>query len=395
MLHLGYGDIFARNDSERLFSIVIMILGSTGLAYIVSEMSDHVFNKGSGKGQQDYKLSISRDYFIRNACPQSWRDALIKHFSFLMDKQTAFDHRAIWDQMPHSLRNDLIYHICQEDFSKITLFKSLKKSVLCTLYRYTEYCMLPQGSFMYTFETGSGGLYFVLKGFAEVIDEKDPKNNDAVDPLVVIASIQEGMFFGHEVMLRSTFDFLGIRARSDLFTLVFQKESIARMKDEVPLVYDALFYVIEEAVKLSVGTYDTSLNVGVIKRNISKILKMKKIIKKKEKPASHDSIFKRMMKWFSSDVNEAKALYHIFNRTSVINETKARLKQVEDQHRAVMSECSYEKFAALKAQRLENSSSNSPEQPSSKGIYSTLYSKKDEMRCRQVDSISSQIALKE
>eukprot|EP00603_Paraphysomonas_imperforata_P015122 CAMPEP_0114457472 /NCGR_PEP_ID=MMETSP0104-20121206/4180_1 /TAXON_ID=37642 ORGANISM="Paraphysomonas imperforata, Strain PA2" /NCGR_SAMPLE_ID=MMETSP0104 /ASSEMBLY_ACC=CAM_ASM_000202 /LENGTH=1284 /DNA_ID=CAMNT_0001630019 /DNA_START=112 /DNA_END=3966 /DNA_ORIENTATION=+ len=405
MATVGYGDIHARNDSERVFSIIIMVLGSTGLAYIISELSDHVFNKGSGKGQQDYKISISRDYFMQNSSPQSWRDSMIKHFSFLMEKRTAFDDRLIWSQMPHSLRTELIRHVSHEDFSKIALFKTIKSSVLCALYKYAEYCMLSADSFMYTFETGSAGLYFVLKGYAEVVDEKAAsKITEGADPTIVIASIQEGMFFGHESIMQTTFDYLGIRAKSDMLTLFFPSESIARMKKEVPVIYETLVYIIDEAVKISFGTYDVGKNVGVLKRNISKIMKMKKFIKKTENSLSTRNKFvkslrtsiSRFYRWITSDVDEAKSLYQLFSRKDSIAEIKAKKKEIEDSKRLVLSDGSYERFRAIKEQKEELDFSLSPARSnriSSRRMYASLYNVDPEDKRRHSQSMSRSASL--
>lgn len=368
----GYGDVVARNDTERAFSIVVMVLGSTGLAYVVTEMTEHVFDKGSGKGQQDHKLSISRDNFIQNATPQSWRDAMIKHFSYLMDKKTAFDDCLIWTQLPHSIRVPLISHLSSEDFKQIPLFNSVKPCVLCALYKYSEYCMLPQDSFMYTFQTGTAGLYFVLKGNAQVIDEKDvSKMTETGDPMIVIASIQEGMFFGHEVLLNIDFDFLGIRAKSDLYTLFIPNEKLARMKTEVPLIHETLIYIIQEAVKISFGTYDVPSNVGVLKRNASKLLQFRSAIRQKRPvPPSRYSPFARVLNrfnsWIHSDVDEAKSLYQMFGRKSVIAALKQKKKKIDEANKAVISDDSYEKFKALKLKKQRSVKRN-------RKVYASLY----------------------
>ena len=359
---IGYGDIVAQNDSERLFSIVVIVLGSTGLPYIISEMSHHVFNKGSGKGRAAHQLNVARDYFIQNSSPQSWRDAMIQHFAYLMGEETAFDHRLIWSQMPHSLRTDVIQHVSREDFDNIALFKPLKTSVLCSLYMYTEHCMVTKGSFMYTFETGSGGLYFVLQGYAEVVDEKvESKDSDIEDRIRPVSLISEGMFFGHEALLKSSFDFCGIRAKSDLYTLFISTENLSRMKKEVPLVYDTLVYVLDEAVKMSAGTYElpTDDSGAIVQKFVSRIMRMKTFLAEKKEIISNstaaqklDSSIKNMYKWLNSDVNEAQNLHQtLFSTSTNISEQKAKKKVSEEFNKALMSDSNREKFLVIKAEK--------------------------------------------
>ena len=360
-----------------------MVLGSTGLAYVISEISNHVFNKGSGKGQQDHQLSISRDYFIQNSSPQSWRDAMIQHFSYLMEKQTAFNQRLLWSQMPYSLRTDLIHYVCREEFDKISLFKSVKTSVLCTLYKYTEHCMAPKDSFMYTFETGSGGLYFVIKGYAEVVDEHDDsKYNDTGDDMMVIASIQEGMCFGHESLLNSTFDYLGIRAKSDLSTLFISNENLSRMNHEVPLIYDTLLYIIKEAAKISTGVYDNSRNSSVrsvVAQKADVVVKCSSALS----PTSHklrDSI-KSMYRWVNSDADEANT-NNVFK--VVFSELKSAKEKKAERRKSFMSDVSYESFLLMKTKRrlLDISTPSSAvqsEMRSNRNIYASLYRASEEI----------------
>ena len=251
--------------------------------------------------------------------------------------------------------------------------------------------MVPKDSFMYTFETGSGGLYFVIKGYAEVVDEHDDsKYNDTGDDIMVIASIQEGMFFGHESLLNSTFDFLGIRAKSDLSTLFISNENLSRMKHEVPLVYDTLFYVVDEAVKISFGTYDlTTKNVSVrnfeFKRNKDVLISSSRIARTKQKLGSS---IRSMYDWINSDVDEAKSLYLKLSGKSAM---KARRKKIDDKKKLIMSDGSYEKFLAMKAKRLLLDMSPSPMQPcrsSGRHTYASLYKVNSEDKSNYCKSLS-------
>ncbi|CAE7776515.1 AKT1, partial [Symbiodinium microadriaticum] len=75
MATVGYGDVTAMNDGERLFSVFVMVMGSTILAYIVGTVSAQAFNKNGGKGLQEQKLCLVRDYLAEQGTPKTLREA--------------------------------------------------------------------------------------------------------------------------------------------------------------------------------------------------------------------------------------------------------------------------------------------------------------------------------
>ena len=162
------------------------------------------------------------------------------------------------------------------------------------------------------------------------------------------------------------------------------------MKHEVPLVYDTLFYVIDEAVKISFGTYEVATNLTVLKRTISRIMRMRifwgkkteSLIIESTKVAEHALIYGRKIynlihNYINSDVDEAKSLYQKFTLKSDISELKAKKKKMEEKKKLIMSDGSYERFHAIKAKRRLQDMSASPMQSyrSSRNIYASLYNK--------------------
>jgi CRP-like cAMP-binding protein len=243
MATVGYGDIPPVNDSERLFAVFVMVLGSTILAYVVGVVSSHAFNKQGLKGLQEHKLNTVRDYLAEQGTPKSLREAVMKHFCYAIEKRTAFDELSLWAKLPHAYRQQVISVVHRSSFEKLPLFKKVKESIMTVLFECMEPSFAVRDSYVYNFETGSGGIYFILRGIAEVVDEDEEEKE------IIVAQIRPGMFFGHEKMLNMTTDFVGIRTRTDVSMLWLSEKNMDLLQTCLPLAYSALTTLLQEAIK--------------------------------------------------------------------------------------------------------------------------------------------------
>ena len=252
----SYGDVVAMNDGERIYSVFVMVMGSTILAYIVGTVSTQAFNKDGGKGLQEQKLSLVRDYLAEQGTPKTLREAVMRHFCFALEKKTAFDEARIWKHLPHRHRHEVVMYVHRASIKKLPLFVKVKDTIMTAIFGYMEPCLAMRQTYVYNFETGSGGIYFILRGIAEVVDEDDD------DEEIIVASIRGGMFFGHEKLLGMSTDFVGIRSRTDLAMLMMSDEHIATLKLQMPLAYNALTTLLHEALNVSTKVVGLSTTIS-------------------------------------------------------------------------------------------------------------------------------------
>jgi len=67
MTTVGYGDIYAQNNTERMYSIIIMILGATVFGYIVGSVAALV-GQLSGMNMREEKLSQIWEWMGNSGC---------------------------------------------------------------------------------------------------------------------------------------------------------------------------------------------------------------------------------------------------------------------------------------------------------------------------------------
>ncbi len=59
---VGYGDISAHTDLERVYAIFIMIVGVVGYGYIIASVAASMANADSGRAQYQEKLNAVKSY---------------------------------------------------------------------------------------------------------------------------------------------------------------------------------------------------------------------------------------------------------------------------------------------------------------------------------------------
>lgn len=242
---VGYGDIVSENDSERMYTILIFVTGSSLLAYVVGLVRAYAFNRNGSQSAQEEKLNLVRHYLAEQGISKSLKEVIIRHFTYYMEQSTPYNQREIWSNLPHHLRQQAILQSYDKISHRFTSFFShFKSSVFAMLLKFMEPARVSRGSYIYTFETGCDGMYFILEGIVEIIDE-----DDATGKEVIVAQIRKGMFFGHEKILGLTTDFLGVRALTPLRMLHLRTRHLEHLRRYLPLVYSTLSQAITQSLQ--------------------------------------------------------------------------------------------------------------------------------------------------
>ena len=101
---VGYGDISAVTDTERLWAMVIMCVGSVIYAYFISVMTSAVTNYDHNSHQYNRQLSEIKNYCIQRDFPEDLFQRVIAHIRYYFQKKTALDELEILDKLSVTLQ---------------------------------------------------------------------------------------------------------------------------------------------------------------------------------------------------------------------------------------------------------------------------------------------------
>ena len=126
---VGYGDITARTPQEQIYSMIMMLLGVSWYAYVVSSMST-IMNTFDAQNKAIRDKLICVNSFIRSAkLPRPIAKQIKNYFEFrLSNSQFAclinqqYDADEILNELGSSLRSEVLLFMEEELISKIPFF---------------------------------------------------------------------------------------------------------------------------------------------------------------------------------------------------------------------------------------------------------------------------------
>lgn len=222
----GYGDIVGQNDNERLFNIFFMIGGISTMVYLVGQVAE----SGKDESRDCGKVGTVRSYLAEQALHESLKTAVLRHFAYAVSTRSEFNEVHLWSRMPFTTRVIVALAAHKHVISKFPkIFKPEEKSLTYILLKYLEPSLVVANAYVYTFETGSAGIYLLLRGEGEIVDETEDMEE------IILSNIIDGEVFGLEASHKDAITFVGVRALSDMMMYVLSVSKMTSMKSDHPL----------------------------------------------------------------------------------------------------------------------------------------------------------------
>jgi voltage-gated potassium channel len=123
---VGYGDISPHNTSERILSILIMIVGASVFGYIVANVSTLMSSLNEASARVNERVSEVSEYLYERQCPDILSAGIVKHLKHLFSMESSFDETEILSRLPGQLRKKLLMIQHKETLDKIPIFRYVK-----------------------------------------------------------------------------------------------------------------------------------------------------------------------------------------------------------------------------------------------------------------------------
>ena len=128
MSTIGYGDITAGTTLERVFSCVMMVLGSCVYAYGITS----VISSMSGVTEQQRRLLSQKDqlnrYMSTMAVPKELRQKLREYFVHYQNASDAFNEGSVLSMLSPGLRSRLCSLANAPLLRKVSFFKQIDEA---------------------------------------------------------------------------------------------------------------------------------------------------------------------------------------------------------------------------------------------------------------------------
>ena len=127
---VGYGDIVPVNSSERVLSILIMIMGATVFGFVVANVGTIVGNFDQIEARAADRLTQMIEYMKEKNCANGLIKEITGYFKKSIKHNSSFNEGAILSRLPVRIRIELSIIQNVSVMEKISLFRYIKNTSL-------------------------------------------------------------------------------------------------------------------------------------------------------------------------------------------------------------------------------------------------------------------------
>jgi len=229
---VGYGDIKPTNDYEKLYSVIIMVIGAALFSFIVGNVSNLAYQLSILKQVQKKKVSEINEYVKEQRLGYNLSNSIKKHVKFAFSQQTSQVESEILKLIPCELRKEILLYSHQSTVDSIPMFADAPRSFVATCLQKMASHFYEARAWIYNPHEGSKGVYFVIKGVVEEL-KKHPHTN-AKEKLIGI--VEKGGYFGHRKYVNGVKVSFGAKAVADSHIFVLFTTDFAQLEIEFPSV---------------------------------------------------------------------------------------------------------------------------------------------------------------
>ena len=164
MTTVGYGDITPQNSDEYIFASFMMIIGATVFGYVVGNVSRMMGSLNVGKKRKKDYLRKVKNYLRERKVTKPLQRRVMQFFENILEERTAFDEKQILNDLPQSIRTEVLLYVHRDTIPHICIFKGRSKSFIGTMLTILRPQHVAARDFIYHEGEGGYDMYFLVRG---------------------------------------------------------------------------------------------------------------------------------------------------------------------------------------------------------------------------------------
>uniref|UniRef100_A0A1I7RQL5 Cyclic nucleotide-binding domain-containing protein n=1 Tax=Bursaphelenchus xylophilus TaxID=6326 RepID=A0A1I7RQL5_BURXY len=170
---IGFGNVSATTDAEKIFTIVMMIVGSLMYASVFGNVSAIIQRLYSGTARYHTELSRLREFIRFHQVPNPLRQRLEEYFQHAWSYTNGIDMNTVLKGFPDCLQADICLHLHRNLLNSSPAFKDISPGCLRALSLRFRTTHSPPGDTLVHRGDILTGLFFIARGSVEIVDQHD------------------------------------------------------------------------------------------------------------------------------------------------------------------------------------------------------------------------------
>lgn len=166
MTTVGYGDIHAFNNIERVFCIIWMGIGIFFISFSIGRLASIINTTESKDNLLLYKLAAIDEFCSEAKISKELQNRLRKALRFSTDKQGGSwgQREIILNELPRALKYELALNMFQGAAKKIEFFKTHESALVASIVPLLQPIFVNVNEFVYRETEIADEIYFLTKG---------------------------------------------------------------------------------------------------------------------------------------------------------------------------------------------------------------------------------------
>uniref|UniRef100_A0AAZ3R4P1 Voltage-gated inwardly rectifying potassium channel KCNH2 n=1 Tax=Oncorhynchus tshawytscha TaxID=74940 RepID=A0AAZ3R4P1_ONCTS len=256
---VGFGNVSPNTNSEKIFSICVMLIGSLMYASIFGNVSAIIQRLYSGTARYHTQMLRVREFIRFHQIPNPLRQRLEEYFQHAWSYTNGIDMTAVLKGFPECLQADICLHLNRTLLENCKAFKGSTKGCLRALAMKFKTTHAPPGDTLVHAGDVLTAIYFISRGSIEIL------RGD-----VVVAILGKNDIFGEPINLygRAGKSNADVRALTYCDLHKIHREDVLEVLDMYPEFSDHFWMNLEITFDLR----DVSVSSALIARTFPHIL---------------------------------------------------------------------------------------------------------------------------
>ncbi|XP_006833627.1 PREDICTED: potassium voltage-gated channel subfamily H member 6 isoform X2 [Chrysochloris asiatica] len=189
---VGFGNVSPNTNSEKVFSICIMLVGSLMYASIFGNVSAIIQRLYSSTARYHTQMLRVKEFIRFHQIPNPLRQRLEEYFQHAWSYTNGIDMNAVLKGFPECLQADICLHLHRAPLQHCPAFRGASKGCLRALAVKFKTTHAPPGDTLVHLGDVLSTLYFISRGSIEILRDN-----------VVVAILGKNDIFGEAVSLHA------------------------------------------------------------------------------------------------------------------------------------------------------------------------------------------------
>ncbi|CAI4230766.1 unnamed protein product [Auanema sp. JU1783] len=168
---IGFGNVSATTDSEKIFTIIMMILGSLMYASVFGNVSAIIQRLYSGTARYHTEMSRLREFIRFHQIPNPLRQRLEEYFQHAWSYTNGIDMNLVLKGFPDCLQADICLHLNRNLLVNCGAFNGSTPGCLRALSMRFRTTHAPPGDTLVHRGDILTGLHFIARGSVEILND--------------------------------------------------------------------------------------------------------------------------------------------------------------------------------------------------------------------------------